>query len=133
MPKISILIATLYPTQLICFLVNLLCCIRSIICFCGFPGDPLVRGSEPLMRGSGSSGGSDSDYNSVEDATINLMRQCCHNHPHNQSLLASTLCHLIQRQNIPPPGMPTFVMLILSNLNSFRVKDSQVMEDLCRR
>lgn len=67
-------------------------------------GDPLVRGSEPLMRGSGPSGGSDSDYSSVEDATIHLMRQCCHNHPHNQNLLASTLCHLIQRQNIPPPG-----------------------------
>ncbi|XP_069180397.1 baculoviral IAP repeat-containing protein 6 isoform X6 [Procambarus clarkii] len=67
-------------------------------------GDPLVRGSEPLMRGCGSSGGSDSDYSSVEDATIHLMRQCCHNHPHNQNLLASTLCHLIQRQNIPPPG-----------------------------
>ncbi|XP_064112985.1 baculoviral IAP repeat-containing protein 6-like isoform X2 [Macrobrachium nipponense] len=67
-------------------------------------GDPLVRGSEPLMRGSGPSSSSDSDYSSVEDATIHLMRQCCHNHPHNQNLLASTLCHLIQRQNIPPPG-----------------------------
>ncbi|KAK7067357.1 Baculoviral IAP repeat-containing protein 6 [Halocaridina rubra] len=67
-------------------------------------GDPLVRGSEPLMRGTGPSSSSDSDYSCVEDATIHLMRQCCHNHPHNQNLLASTLCHLIQRQNVPPPG-----------------------------
>ncbi|CAL4062959.1 unnamed protein product, partial [Meganyctiphanes norvegica] len=67
-------------------------------------GDPLVRGSEPLMRSNGPSSGSDSDYSSVEDATIHLMRQSCHNHPNNQNLLASTICHLIQRQNIPPPG-----------------------------
>lgn len=76
-------------------------------------GDPLVRGSEPLMRGSGACGAKESDYSSVEDATIHLMRQCCQNHPHNQALLASTLCHLIQRQNVPPPGNISFSYLPL--------------------
>lgn len=45
------------------------------------------------------------DYSRVEDATIRLMKDCCSNHENNQKLLAATLCHLIQRQNTPPPGM----------------------------
>ena len=67
-------------------------------------GDPVVRGSEPLVRACNCESEKETDYGRVEDATIHLMRQCCHNHARNQEILASTLCHLIQRQNILPPG-----------------------------
>ena len=68
-------------------------------------GDPVMCDGELSLK----NGSFNSKTCRVEDATIAVMKVCCQNHPVNQKALAGTLCHLIQRQNTPPPGGLTYM------------------------